>query len=110
MANYNPNMSGLTPGSGRPKGSKNKRITAAKLSQQYREIAASDNAPQKLYEFWQQVMNDPNVRMSERIKASEQLAKRVINNADVETLTDNMTTIESPEEALAILNGLDSAE
>lgn len=94
-------------GTGRPKGSKNKKITAAKISQRYRELAASENAEQALYEFWKQMMNDPNVRWSERLKASEALAKRIIVSADVETLTENKATVETAEEALAILQGLD---
>lgn len=107
-------MGTLTPecianhGKGRPLGSKNKKVTAAKLSQRYRELADQDNAPELLYEFWKEVMNNPEVRWSERLKASEQLAKRAINNADVETLTDAGNVVTSAEEALAILNGLDA--
>ena len=106
MANPNPDMSGLIPGHGRNKGSKNKKHTKKYINEQFIKACAEDNTAEAIRAFFVSVMNDPKVRTSERIKAAENVMKRLIVSADMDLLVENKPTVESAEEALAILHGL----
>lgn len=92
---------------GRPKGSKNKAITAAKLTQKVRELAHADKAPERIYSFLLSYLDNDKAKDSERIKAAKFLLDKFIVDANVDQLVDNKPVIESPEEALAILQALD---
>lgn len=93
---------------GRKKGSKNKAITAYELTQKFRALCAERNTPEMLYKFFEDMMNNEKIKPSERIKAAKFLMDKQVTDASIDSIIESKTTIDTPEEALAILQGLNA--
>lgn len=100
---------GMLPyvGKGRPKGSKNKN-PKNQMNKELMERYLAENVPGEIHDILMSIARDTKARSSDRIKAAQAIQNKAIVSADVDTIVESKTTIDTPEEALAILQGLNT--